>query len=63
MVMKYLSGDTKDAGRLQLEMKHLIDAMFIEVIRSCKAALNLMGKIELDIAFPFALLKRNPWKS
>ncbi len=53
MVMKYLSGDTKDAGRLQLEMKHLIDAMFIEVNPiPVKAALNLMGKIELEYRLP-----------
>ena len=31
MVMQYLSGDTKGAGKLQLAMKHLIDGMFVEV--------------------------------
>jgi 4-hydroxy-tetrahydrodipicolinate synthase len=53
MVMKYLSGDTKEAGKLQLGMKHLIDAMFIEVNPiPVKAALNLMGKIELEYRLP-----------
>ncbi|MDD4121501.1 MAG: 4-hydroxy-tetrahydrodipicolinate synthase [Eubacteriales bacterium] len=53
MVMKYLAGDTKEAARLQLEMKHLIDAVFIEVNPiPIKAALNLMGKIELEYRLP-----------
>lgn len=53
MVMKYLSGDTKGAGKLQLKMKHLIDAMFIEVNPiPVKAALNLMGMIELEYRLP-----------
>ncbi len=53
MVMKYLAGDTKEAGRLQLQMKHLIDAMFIEVNPiPVKAALNMMGKIELEYRLP-----------
>jgi len=53
MVMKYLSGDVKEAGRLQLEMKHLIDALFIEVNPiPVKAALNLMGKLELEYRLP-----------
>jgi 4-hydroxy-tetrahydrodipicolinate synthase len=53
MVKKYLSGDTKEAGRMQLAMKHLIDAMFIEVNPiPVKAALNLMGKIELEYRLP-----------
>lgn len=53
MVMKYLSGDTKEAGKLQLEMKHLIDAMFIEVNPiPVKAALNMMGKIKLEYRLP-----------
>ncbi len=53
MVMKYLSGETKAAGKLQLDMKHLIDAMFIEVNPiPVKAALNLMGKIELEYRLP-----------
>lgn len=53
MVMNYLSGDIKAAGKLQLDMKHLIDAMFIEVNPiPVKAALNLMGKIELEYRLP-----------
>lgn len=53
MVMKYLSGETKAAGKLQLDMKHLIDAMFIEVNPiPVKAALNMMGKIELEYRLP-----------
>ncbi len=53
MVMKYLSGDTKAAGKLQLEMKHLIDAMFIEVNPiPVKAALSIMGKIGMEYRLP-----------
>ena len=53
MVMKYLSGDTKEAGGLQLEMKHLIDALFIEVNPiPVKAALNMMGKVKLEYRLP-----------
>jgi 4-hydroxy-tetrahydrodipicolinate synthase len=53
MVMKYLAGDTKGAGKLQLEMKHLIDAMFVEVNPiPVKAALSLMGKLDLEYRLP-----------
>lgn len=53
MVMKYLEGDTKGAGKLQLDMKHLIDAMFIEVNPiPIKAALSLMGKLKLEYRLP-----------
>ncbi|MDD4565783.1 MAG: 4-hydroxy-tetrahydrodipicolinate synthase [Eubacteriales bacterium] len=53
MVMKYLSGDTKEACRLQLAMKHLIDAVFIEVNPiPIKAALYLLGKIDLVYRLP-----------
>jgi len=53
MVMQYLSGDTKGAGKLQLDMKHLIDAMFIEVNPiPVKAALSIMGKIEMEYRLP-----------
>ena len=53
MVMKYLSGDTKTAGKLQLEMKHLIDAMFIEVNPiPVKAALSMMGKVNMEYRLP-----------
>jgi 4-hydroxy-tetrahydrodipicolinate synthase len=53
MVMKYLEGNVKAAGKLQLDMKHLIDALFIEVNPiPVKAALNLMGMIELEYRLP-----------
>lgn len=53
MVMKYLSGDMKEAARLQLEMKHLIDAVFVEVNPiPIKAALHMMGKVELEYRLP-----------
>lgn len=53
MVMNYLSGDVKGAGRLQLEMKHLIDALFIEVNPiPVKAALNMMGMVKLEYRLP-----------
>jgi 4-hydroxy-tetrahydrodipicolinate synthase len=53
MVMKYLSGDVKGAGKLQLDMKHLIDALFIEVNPiPVKAALNMMSMIELEYRLP-----------
>ncbi|MDF2656282.1 MAG: 4-hydroxy-tetrahydrodipicolinate synthase [Bacillota bacterium] len=53
MVMKYLDGDTKEASNMQLAMKHLIDAMFIEVNPiPIKAALSLMGKIRMEYRLP-----------
>ena len=53
MIMSYLDGDVKKACRLQLEMKHLIDVMFVEVNPiPIKAALNLMGKIEMEYRLP-----------
>ncbi len=53
MVMKYLSGDVMGACRLQLDMKPLIDAMFVEVNPiPVKAALYLMGRIELEYRLP-----------
>lgn len=53
MVMKYLEGDTKEASQMQLAMKHLIDAMFIEVNPiPVKAALYLMGKIQMEYRLP-----------
>jgi 4-hydroxy-tetrahydrodipicolinate synthase len=56
MVMKYLNGDTKGAGKLQLDMKHLIDTLFIEVNPiPVKAALYLMGMIELEYRLPLCL--------
>ena len=53
MVMKYLNGDVKGAGRLQLDMKHLIDALFVEIDPiPVKAALNMMGMLELEYRLP-----------
>ncbi|MBR0596541.1 4-hydroxy-tetrahydrodipicolinate synthase [Sinanaerobacter chloroacetimidivorans] len=53
MVMSYLEGDVTKAGKLQIKMKSLIDAMFIEVNPiPVKAALNLMGKIESEYRLP-----------
>lgn len=53
MVMNYLAGDVKGASRLQLGMKHLIDALFIEVNPiPVKAALNMMGRIKLEYRLP-----------
>lgn len=53
MVVNYLGGDVKNACRLQLETKHLIDAMFVEVNPiPVKAALNLIGKIEMEYRLP-----------
>ena len=44
MVIKYLEGDVKASAKLQLDMKALIDALFIEVNPiPVKTALNLMG--------------------
>jgi len=44
MVMKYLDGDTKGACELQLRMKPLIDALFVEVNPiPVKTAVNLLG--------------------
>lgn len=44
MVMKYLEGNVKDACELQLNMKPLIDALFIEVNPiPVKTAVSLMG--------------------
>ena len=53
MVMNYLAGDVKGASKLQLGMKHLIDALFIEVNPiPVKAALNMMGRIKLEYRLP-----------
>ncbi|HWQ79134.1 MAG TPA: 4-hydroxy-tetrahydrodipicolinate synthase [Anaerovoracaceae bacterium] len=53
MVKHYLSGNIKESARLQLAMKHLIDALFIEVNPiPVKAALHMMGKIELEYRLP-----------
>ncbi len=44
MVMKYLSGDVKEASKMQLEVLDLVDALFAEVNPiPVKYALNLIG--------------------
>ncbi|MBN7772562.1 4-hydroxy-tetrahydrodipicolinate synthase [Clostridium aminobutyricum] len=53
MIQSYLSGDVKKAMKMQLSMKSLIDAMFIEVNPiPVKAALNIMGFIEREYRLP-----------
>jgi len=57
MVCKYLDGDTEDAMNLQLDIKPLIDAVFIEVNPiPIKAALYLLGKIEYEYRLPLCRL-------
>ena len=53
MVHKYLAGDMKRAMEMQLAMKPLIDAMFIEVNPiPVKAALSMMEKIKPEYRLP-----------
>ena len=53
MVMAYLDGDTEKAKELQLKLKPLIDAMFMEVNPiPVKAALNMMGYIKDEYRLP-----------
>jgi 4-hydroxy-tetrahydrodipicolinate synthase len=53
MVRSYLDGDVKKAARLQLQTKHLIDALFSEVNPvPVKAALYLMGKCAYEYRLP-----------
>ena len=53
MIHAYLTGDVKKAMKMQLSMKSLIDAMFIEVNPiPVKAALNMMGYIEREYRLP-----------
>ena len=53
MTNAYLNGDVEEARRMQIEMKHLIDAMFCEVNPiPIKAALNIMGKIKREYRLP-----------
>lgn len=53
MVIKYLEGDLKGAMKLQLGMKALIDALFIEVNPiPVKTAMNLMGKDVGELRMP-----------
>jgi 4-hydroxy-tetrahydrodipicolinate synthase len=60
MVMKFLSGDVKGACKLQLDMKPLIDALFIEVNPiPVKAALYLMGKCEYRYRLPLCPMEES----
>lgn len=53
MTNAYLNGDIEEACRMQIAMKHLIDAMFCEVNPiPIKAALNIMGKIKREYRLP-----------
>ena len=53
MIHKYLKGDVKTAKNMQLAMKPLIDAMFIEVNPiPVKAALSMMDKIKPEYRMP-----------
>lgn len=53
MIINYLQGKTAEAMRIQLDMKALIDALFIEVNPiPAKAALHLMGKLALEYRLP-----------
>lgn len=53
MIHRYLSGDTRGAMKMQLAMKPLIDAMFLEVNPiPVKAALSMMDKIKPEYRMP-----------
>ena len=53
MAHAYLNGDINRAKNLQLSMKPLIDALFIDVNPiPVKAALHFLGKIELEYRLP-----------
>ncbi len=53
MVDAYLTGSTADAAKVQISLKGLIDALFCEVNPiPVKAALHLMGMIELEYRLP-----------
>lgn len=53
LAQKFLSGDIRGAARLQLKLKPLIDAMFVEVNPiPIKAALALMGRIRQEYRLP-----------
>ena len=58
MVMHYLNGETKEACKMQLDMKALIDALFIEVNPiPAKAGLWLMGKCEYEYKLPLCQME------
>ena len=53
MIHKYLDGDTREAMEMQLAMKPLMDAMFVEVNPiPVKAALSMMDKIRPEYRLP-----------
>ena len=53
MTQAWLHGNVKEACRMQLSVKPLIDAMFCEVNPiPVKAALNIMGKIQREYRLP-----------
>lgn len=53
MIHKYLQGNTKEAMKMQLDMKPLIDSLFIEVNPvPVKAALSMMDKIKPEYRLP-----------
>lgn len=58
MCVKFAAGDTKGALDIQLAMKPLIDAVFIEVNPiPIKAALWLMGRIEYEYRLPLCKME------
>lgn len=60
MVMKFHEGDIEGAKKLQLDMKALIDALFIEVNPiPAKAALWLMGKCEYEYKLPLCQMEES----
>ncbi len=53
MIHKYLQGDTEKSKEMQLSMKPLIDALFVEVNPiPVKAALSMMDKIKPEYRMP-----------
>lgn len=53
MIHRYLQGDVRDAMSMQLDMKPLIDALFVEVNPiPVKAALSMMDKIKPEYRLP-----------
>lgn len=60
MVMKFHNGDTEGAKKMQLDMKELINALFVEVNPiPAKAALWLMNKCEYEYKLPLCTMEEN----
>lgn len=58
MVMKWHEGDVEGSKKLQLDMKALIDALFIEVNPiPAKAAVAMMGKCEYEYRLPLCQME------